>query len=357
MMDKFSEFFMMQNQAKNFEKSGMNDKALELYLKIINDYLPNNDFSFDRAATLLEKKGKYVDAIGVCEKALERIKAADIPGDADKYRQKIERMQEKVKSESDFHVSVNKKEPEVFHFGLPGFRGHNKLLMLVGTGYYGLAAFSAYPDQLFTFLFLFCLAFVGSYGLETMMKLANSKACTKAMSVTLITLIISGYSMAQLPQIKAYWNVDGTQTSEEDGERTGDDGEPEPGAADKTDPPDTDRMPPEIPDKYLTAAAKAAEKNPAADFADVSVDSGTVIMSLIVKPGTSSVTIEKIADEMARTLSGLMTSEGLKGPKDDSYGELYSFYGLALEVADTLEQPVLSGSLMKNSNIIKWSKP
>lgn len=354
MMDKFTEFYMMQNKAKKFEQSGLDDKALELYLKIISEYLPNNDFSFERAATLLEKKARYAEAISVCEKAIAMITSADIQGDSTKFKQKIERITAKAKNSPEFQAASTVKEPEEFHFGLPGFRSHSRLFMAIGTAYYALAAFSAYPDQLFTFLFLFCMAYVGSYGIEALMKLANGKTCTKAVAVALLFLIIAGYSALQIPQIKVYWAVDGTQQSETGGEKTGEGDEPQPG---DTPTPDIDRVPPEILDKYLDAAAKAAEKNPASEIADVLYENGIVTMNLVVKPGTSQDVIGTIAEDMIRTLGGLMTSEGLKGPTKESYGELYTFYSVEIIVADSMEQPVTNGALAKNTNKISWSKP
>lgn len=352
MMDKFNEFYMMQNQAKKLEQSGLEDKALELYLKIIAEYLPNNDFSFDRAATILEKKFKYPEAIGICEKAMEKIKAADIQGDPAKFQLKIDRMRQKAQSDSQFQSAADKGPPEEFHFGLPGFRTANKLIMVAGSAYYALIAYSSYPDQLYTFLFLLALAFVGSYGLETMMKLANNKTCTKALSVTLITLIIAGFSAAQIPQVKVYWAADGTQQSEEEGEKTGD-GQ----GTGATEPLDTDREPPTIPEKYLEATAKAADKHPATEQALITAQPGEIQIDLIVKPGTSHKSIEEIADDMLRTLGGLMTSEKLKGPTDESLGELYYFYGVTLTVTDSLEQLVDEGTLARQTDTIKWTKP
>lgn len=354
MMDKFNEFYMMQNQAKKFEQGGLDDKALELYLKIVEEYMPNNDFSFDRAATLLEKKFKYAEAIALSEKAIAKIKAGDLQGDVDKFQKKIDRMRQRAHSDADFQAAAVKKEPEEFNFGLPGFRSSKKLLMLLGSAYYALAAFSAYPDQLNTFLFLFAMAFVGSYGMETMMKLANSKACTKALAVTLVALIIAGYSAAQIPQVKVYWATEGSDLYTGEGEKEGAEAPEDSGA---TDTPDTDRTPPEIPDKYLEATAKAAEKHPATEHALVTAENGQVIIDLILNPGTSVDNRVKITEEMLRTLGGLMTSENLKGPDDQYFGELYDFYSATVSVTDTLEQPVAEASLPKKANTIKWTAP
>jgi len=355
-MDKFNEFYMLQNQAKKFEQGGMDDKALELYLKIIGEYLPNNDFSYDRASTLLEKKNRYAEALSVCEKALTLIKAADIQGDAAKFTKKMERIRSKSTADASVHTIVSKKAPEEFHFGLPGFRSHQKLMMVLGALYYALAALAAYPDQPYAFLFLFMLAFFGSYGLETLMKLANGKACTKAAALTLVALAAAGFSASQMPQVQAYWNVDGTQQSEEAGERSEKDGSGPEGGSTADPDADTDREAPEIPTKYLIAAAKAAEKNPASEYADLTVDGTHITMSLIVKPGTSQGEIEAMAAEMTRTLGGLMTSENLKGPDDSSFGELYTFYAATVLVTDTLDQELGSGELMKNEPRFEWEK-
>lgn len=348
-MDKFNEFYMLQNQAKKFEQSGLDDKALELYQKIIAEYVPNNDFSFDRAATLLEKKFKYPEAIAVCEKAMERIKAGDLPGDAEKFRLKIERIRSKAGSDAHFKAAVSAKEPEDFHFGLPGFRTHRRLMMILGTVYYTLAALLAYPDQFYTFMFLFAMAFVGSYGLEVLMKLAARKACLKALAVVLIALTASGYALANVPQVKAYWNVTGMQPSKEEGPRTGD------GTAPET--PDTERTPPEIPEKYLTATANTADKHPATELALVSVDMDRVVIDLIVKPGTNLDTVKSISEDMVRTLGGLMTSENLKGPGAETPGELYDFYSAAILVTDTLEQTIAEGQLAKKGKVVNWTTP
>lgn len=356
MMDKFNEFYMMQNQAKKLEQGGLDDKALELYLKIVEEYLPNNDFSFDRAATLLEKKFKYAEAIAICEKALEKIHAGDIQGDADKFQQKIDRMKLKAKKEVDSGSAQGNREPEVFHFGIPGFRATSRLVMILGTTYYALAAFASYPDQLYTFLFLFSMAFVGSYGAELMMKLANNKSCTKALSVALVALIIAGYSVAQLPQIKVYWAVEGTQQSEGNG--TGEGTEDGTGSGDGTvEPEDTDRIPPEIPEKYLESAAKSAQKHPASDTALITVENGQISVFLVVKAGTSQESIAGISEEMIKTLGGLMTSENLKGPTENSLGELYDFYSAEIQVTDTLQQAVNEGSVARSAADIIWVTP
>jgi len=350
MMDKFNEFYMMQNQAKKFEQGGLDDKALELYLKIVDEYLPNSDYSFDRAATLLEKKFKYTEAIAICEKALEKIRSGDVPGDTDKFQQKIDRMKLKAKKDGNSEPAKGNKEPEIFHFGIPGFRTTSKSVMILGSAYYALAAFASYPDQLYTFLFLFSMAFVGSYGAELMMKLSNNRTCTKAFAVTLIALIIAGYSVAQLPQIKAYWDLEGTQQSEGDG--IGD------GTGDGTEEPaDTDRIPPEIPEKYLESAAKSAEKHPASDNALITVENGQILISLVVKAGASQESIDAISEEMIRTLGGLMITENLKGPTDESLGELYDFYSVGIQVTDTLEQAVNEGSVSRSASEIKWVTP
>lgn len=347
MMDKFNEFYMMQNQAKKLEQGGLEDKALALYLKIIEEYLPNNDFSFDRATTLLEKKFKYAEALAVCEKALALITAGDIQGDADKFQLKIDRIRQKAQKNTEFQVDIDIKEPEVFHFGIPGFRTTNRLIMILGSTYYALAAFAAYPDQLYTFLFLFAMAFVGSFGAELMSKLAGSKPSTKALAVTLIALVIAGYSLTQVPQVKVYWETSGLQQAEGTGDGTG------------TEPPpvDTDRVPPEIPEKYLEAAAKSAQKHPAAEQAFMTVDSGKILVDLIVKPGSSKDSIEEISAEMINTLGGLMVSENLKGPTDTSFGELYTFYSVAIQVVDTLEQTVDEGTLSRSAAEIIWTTP
>lgn len=349
MSDRFNEFYMMQNQAKKFEQTGMDDKALELYLKIIEEYLPNNDFSFDRASTLLEKKFKYNEALAVCEKALEMIRTEKIQGDAERFVQKIQRISSKAHGPEVIRAATQKKEPEVFHFGIPGFRTHNKVFMGLGTAYYAFAAFASYPNSPYLFLFLISIAFLGSYGLEVMTKMAGGKAFGKAMLITGLSLVLAGYSVVHFPIVEAYWNVGGDSDAavSSDGSGSG-------SGSTSEDTPDTDRQPPEIPLKYLTAMTKTADLHPATDFTDVILNGSNVEVSLVLKPGTSIDVAHQISEDMIKTLGSLMVSEKLKGPSKDYWGEVYDFYSVSINITSTLDEQLAAGSLNQASSPIQW---
>ncbi len=74
-------------------------------------------------------------------------------------------------------------EKEDFHFGVPGFRAHSKVIMIVAALYYiGTLAFSL-PNQYFRYIFFVSLAFALDYFWDALGKLAKRKPLIKTTAV------------------------------------------------------------------------------------------------------------------------------------------------------------------------------
>jgi len=346
-MDRFNEFYMMQTQAKKFEQNGLDEKALETYLKIISEYAPNNDFSFDRAVALLEKKMKFSQALEVCEKTIALIEAGDLDGDAEKYRSRLARIRQKMAESgvAEDSAKAGSKEPEEFHFGIPGFRNPNRLIMAVAGFCYAAFAFASYPDKIYIFGFIVGLAFTIAYGWEVLTKLMFQKRFTKALAVCLIGLLIAVYWGIQIPPIKMMLQPPPVDEAH---------GNPTDGGNGKGVDVKKQKTPPKIPENYLTATEKAAEKYHEVDKALASASDGGILFDVVVKADTSPEQCKAIAVDMANTLGGLMTIAQLKGPKDSYYGELYDYYSVTISMQDTMNQTQLSGYMGTSSQIFTW---
>lgn len=93
--EKLSIMYNLTEKAKAMEKIGNDDKALELYLELINDHHPHVSHVFERASVILEKKRRYDEAIEICNRAIDLIKQEKISGNVATFQSRINRIDEK----------------------------------------------------------------------------------------------------------------------------------------------------------------------------------------------------------------------------------------------------------------------
>ncbi len=74
----FDKSIKLYNQAVRLEKEGKIDEAIEIYLENVKRYKTPGIAHFERPAILLEKQGRYKEAIKVCDMAL-KLKAVHKP--------------------------------------------------------------------------------------------------------------------------------------------------------------------------------------------------------------------------------------------------------------------------------------
>jgi len=346
-LDRFNEFYMLQSKAKDLERKGQDDQALAVYTDIIENYLPNNDFSFERAATLLEKKNQFQEALEVCNKAIELIKNKEIEGSIEHFEHKIERLVIKVQAHKKDSKVIEKED---FHFGVPGFRAHNKVIMIVAALYYiGTLAFSL-PNQYFRYIFFVSLAFALDYFWDALGKLAKRKPLIKSAAVFLIATIICIYSGIQImPEKDIASDFDNTEASDSESTGTGTGS-----SADSTD--DTDKEPPEIPEKYIEAITNTGNNRHFVENTFVLVEDFVVYIDLYVEPSTSAKNAKRVLEDMSYELGSLMESEGVEGPSDKSYGEVFDYYTVMVTVSSEFDENYIKGALSQGSSDFKWTE-
>lgn len=337
---------MLQTKAKGMERKGQEDQALDTYLDILENYTPNNDFSYERAATLLEKKHRYNEALDICRKAITLIESQKIQGTSEQFKHKIKRIESKLTAEGAETKHISKED---FHFGVPGFRAHNRIHMIIGGLYYCFGLVFAIPDKYFRFIFLVALAFTLDYFWETIGKLARKKPLLKAFSVFLVALAICIYAGVEaLPKAKTA-DLDMPASSESSEEGTG-----EGTATENVE--DSTKEPPQIPESYLEAITKSANSHHFVDNTFVFLEEYTLYFDLLIEPSTSVETAQKVIEDMAYELGNLMESEGIKGPSKDSFGELYEYYGVVITIGSEFDDDLAKGMLTGQNGKIRWSE-
>jgi tetratricopeptide (TPR) repeat protein len=104
----YSEMFMLLETAQKMELFNNDSKALEIYLRILDEYDPNVTIAFERPGLLLEKKGRYNEAIKVYQKAIEFINSNKLSASVEKFQGRIDRINDKFSSKEETKQKVKK---------------------------------------------------------------------------------------------------------------------------------------------------------------------------------------------------------------------------------------------------------
>lgn len=95
----FNYIFSNYEKARKLEKSGEIDKALKIYLKLLNRIPVGTDY-YTRPCIILEKKHEYRKAIEICDMALQAIKegrfGGNVKGAEDEILHRRERLVKKL---------------------------------------------------------------------------------------------------------------------------------------------------------------------------------------------------------------------------------------------------------------------
>lgn len=95
MSERMNELFTLTQKAQKMEMIN-EEKALELYLEIFENYTPKISKTYESAIRLLEKRQRYVEAEAICTKAIELIKADEISGTLDRFTSIKDRLDRKI---------------------------------------------------------------------------------------------------------------------------------------------------------------------------------------------------------------------------------------------------------------------
>lgn|GEM_PF-2488279 len=78
--------------AREIERYGMWAEALDIYYLILRVFEPYGTAYYERPAILLERMGRYDEAIGICDRAIKVIEAELFRADAEPFRKRKARL-------------------------------------------------------------------------------------------------------------------------------------------------------------------------------------------------------------------------------------------------------------------------
>ncbi|MBU5311866.1 hypothetical protein KQI38_07475 [Tissierella carlieri] len=88
----FMQYSSLYEQARNLEKADNIDGALNIYLDILNKYIPEGSSYYERPCILLEKLKRYDEAIEICDLAIARIENYNFNFSADDFIKRLDRL-------------------------------------------------------------------------------------------------------------------------------------------------------------------------------------------------------------------------------------------------------------------------
>ncbi|MBC5745620.1 hypothetical protein FMM74_019135 [Lachnospiraceae bacterium MD308] len=94
----FNKVFNRYQKARELEKSGKLDNALEIYLKILKNCPPGTDY-YVRPCIILEKKHQYTQAVELCDLAIKNIRIGRFNADENEFLHRKNRLLRKIEKE------------------------------------------------------------------------------------------------------------------------------------------------------------------------------------------------------------------------------------------------------------------
>ncbi len=95
----FNFIFKKYQKARDLEKKGEIDKALTIYLKLLENIPPGTDY-YTRPCIILEKKHEYAQAIEICDMAIKGIREDRFNADEEEFLHRKNRLLKKLEKDS-----------------------------------------------------------------------------------------------------------------------------------------------------------------------------------------------------------------------------------------------------------------
>lgn len=112
---------------------------------------------------------------------------------------------------------------------------------------------------------------------------------------------------------------------------------------------------PEISEEALAGSAQLIENYGEIDYAEAFIENNKLILYLIpVNEKVPKERVREIGALFLKALSGYTVNEGIKGPTDESYGEIYDYYDVEILVEGENRTITDKGTKRKGKNEIKW---
>ncbi len=333
--DKYDEYYLTLTQAKNLEKRGLEAQALETYIKITEDYLPDTDFAFERAVLILEKKLQFSQAMEVCQLALKRIAEEDMRGEVEFYQNRLTKLEEKHKVAV---ASQKKTEPSA----VPQYFKRSTFFA-VATAYILVSALLSLPFKLAKFSFLIFLAITGLLLIDIIKNLQRQitiKLQSFILVFALIVTIVSA-SFVPPPDWTNFFSFDGfSQVSDQS-------------TLENPEPTEEETGDSSVGEADLDKLEALLDKDLIISDYVLSVDGSRMDLTVYLVVGATK-------DEAKGAISGLLLElnsiKGYSRPEngDEKLGNLYKDLSVSIDVFDSLGARMLRGQLNRANQRISW---
>ncbi len=151
MNDRFNEMYLKIVKAKGYDTKGNANMALKIYLEVIENYKPSDDFVYKRTCEILAKNGDFSKAKSYAIKALKLIRDEEIAGSSKYFDDLIKKIEEKEKFANKKKKTQN-KEKKKSKFSLNIFESKASLIFLVLVFLFIIVI--SLPDKVFKMMFL-----------------------------------------------------------------------------------------------------------------------------------------------------------------------------------------------------------
>lgn len=374
MNDKFAEMYLKIVKAKGYEQKGNSNAALKEYLDVIENYNPNDDLVFKRACDILMKKNELEESKKIAVLALKKIKDEELSGKADFFYKLIEKIDKKIEEEKQKEIELKKAQKKVKKKNKKSSKTKKKaekklksdkneanesinikfrflenkveLVFIIIAILFFLVI--SLPDKVFKLMFL-------SFGVLSLVFLfeiiysIKEKISPKLNSIFFIFfLILSLVSVYNMPP--SNWNqfFEVTIVNQVQDKENSDVDQLKPaGKLDKS----KEKINHKIDETDLKNLRDTLDKEMGLNSYKIAIKGDKIILDIKLKPTAKAEEGKAIA---INVLNNLALLKGTEGKGDNDLGGLFKEYSVNINIYNSNNKKLKSGSAKKGDKIIRW---
>lgn len=356
MNDRFNEMYLKIVKAKGLDLKKNTDAALSLYLEVMENYNPSDDFVFKRACEILFGKGDFAKAKAIAQSALKKIALEEISGSAPYFREFIQNVEVKEAEEK----RAKKKERAVFpkvSFSIRLFEKKSSLIFFLLVLLFSIVI--SLPDQLFKLIFLVFGVFAFVFLLEIIEDLRRRLSVKVKSALFLASLCLSLVGVYNMPP--SNWNdfIKIPSISEMQNNETND-ALNNAKAKDKLEHTKENGKQKEPPKKEKSSSVTEQDMKTLKEFSKqdlqlgsykLSIKEDKISLDLTMKPGSG---VAEGKQSALGILSNLNLIKGFAEENDAELGSLYENYSITVKIRDHSKELLAKGKSNKGDKTITW---
>ncbi len=360
MNDRFNEMYLKIVKAKGYDTKGNSGLALKIYLEVIEEYTPSDDFVYRRACEILGGQGKYSEAKKIAIKALNKIKEDEIKGNPAYYTDFVSKMEEKAKK---FKQNEKVKSKNKAKLKLNIVEKKASLIFIVLFFMFFIVI--SLPDKVFKLLFtIFALiALVFLYEIiEDLKKRLSVRAKGILFLISLSISLVGLYNMPpsnwnqffSFPSAREVQSADQSQKAEASKLKTKQNDNPStqnPQLEEVDSKENNENLNAEISDNDLEMLDDFTLQEISLDTYKITIKEDKILLDIQLKAGTD---VEEGKAIAKRILTNLNSIKGFAENDDSEFGKLYDNYEVNVKIRDYNKTLLTRGKKSRNSDQIKW---